>query len=443
VVNNTSQTPVNSLSVYVQGSAWDVTYYKQMLNADNEAAPFDVNRPIAYQQYQKINGLELMVTAPLAHSQDNGTAIFDVSGTATCYGFMVPNPGDAFIATIDNGRQAIFNVETVEKATYLKAANYVITYRSTSYVDPTLVGNLDAKSIQTFQFVKSLLQQGQNPLMSASQYALYGGLNNLYADLVSMYFRDFFSVERQTLLIPDQEWESYDPWIVKAIIDLVSTDDNLDLPRLRQPTVKGDRAMMNVTVWDALLKTNRSYLITGIQQMGLVWVQHFRNWANLGGVFFTGMDLVLYPRDPRTDVDAKYSWCSQTDIKNYVNDGKMRYASLERVLRNNDLGFFQAQCNCVEGASEPSLALPDIVPVTTDNYYVFTQGFYGVRGTNLASKLEVQAQNAISGDAIDLGILTTLGNNAFNWPNLERFYYIPVVLALIKIALLSNSTPSN
>jgi hypothetical protein len=442
VVNDTSQIPAGGLSVYVQGSAWNVTYYKQILNSDNEGAPFDVNRPIPYQQYQKIVGLELMVTAPLNRQQDPEKKIWIVTGTATCYGFMVPNPGDAFIATIDNGRQAIFNVNDVEAATYLKGTNYVINYSLVSYVDPSLVGNLDAKSIQTFQFVKSLLQQGQNPLMSASQYALYGGLNTLYSDLVSMYFRDFFSNERQTLLVPDQRWESYDPWLVRAIIDLVSTDDDLALPKLRQPTVRGDWAMMNVTVWDALLKTNRSYLITGIQQMGLVWVQHFRNWVNLGGVFFTGIDMVVYPRDPRTDVDATYDWCRQDEIKNFCNDGKMRYASLERVLRNADLGFFQADCQCVEGASEPALALPDIVPVTTDNYYVFTQGFYGVRGTHLASKLEVLAQNAINGQPIDLGTLTTLAQNAFNWPNLERFYYIPVILALIKIAILSNATPS-
>lgn len=447
-MNDTNQTPVNGLSVYVTGSAWSVTYYRQLLNKDNEGAPFDVNREAAYQQYMKINNLELMVTSALSRNQDQESEIFEVTGTATCYGFMVPNPGDAFIATIDNGYQAIFNVKSVEKSTYLKASNYVINYTLTSYVDPKLVGNLDLKSIQVFQFIKPLLQQGQNPLMSAVQYAFYNGLNQLYSDLVSFYFRDFFSVERQTLMVPDQCFEAYDPWIVKAIADVVSTDD---LPmvqqRLKMPTVKGDQAMTNVTVWDALLNANRSYLITGIQQAGMVWVQHFRNWANLGGVFFTGMDLILYPRDPRTDVDAGYEgrWCAQSEIKSFCHDGKMRYASLERVLRNVDLGMLDAACQCVEGSPGAPQALPDIIPVTTDNYYVFSKGFYGVRSAALASQLEILAQSAINGQAIDLPILSRLANNAFNWPNLERFYYIPVLLILIKMALASgdNSTSAS
>jgi hypothetical protein len=445
-VNNTSQTPVSSLSVYVTGSAWSVTYYKQLLNKDNEGAAFDVNREAPYQQYQKINNLEIMVTSPLTRNQDSESSIFEVTGTATCYGFMVPSPGDTFIATIDNGYQAIFNVKTVEKATYLKGSNYVITYALTSYVDPVLVANLDKKAIQVFQFVKSLLQNGQNPLMSADQYALYSDFNQLYADLVSFYFRDFFSVERQTLLIPDQCFEAYDPWIVKAIIDIVETDDlPVTQQRLKMPTVKGDQAMENVTVWDALLRSSRSYLITGIQQVGLVWSTHFRNWANLGGVAFSGLDMILYPRNPRTDVDAGYEaqWYVQPQLKEYCHDGKMRYASLERVLRTVDLGMFDAACQCVEGSPAAPQALPDIVPVTTDNYYVFTAAFYEVRGATLASQLEIQAQAAISGQALNLETISRLANRAFNWPNLERFYYIPVILALIKIALLSNSTPAS
>jgi hypothetical protein len=92
----------------------------------------------------------------------------------------------------------------------------------------------------------------------------------------------------------------------------------------------------------------------------------------------------------------------------------------------------------VEGPPGSIGALPDIVPVTQDDYYVFTQGFYGVRGANLASKLEVLARGAIDNAVVDRQQLTNLAVKAFNWPNLERFYYIPVILALIRISLLSS-----
>lgn len=391
-----------------------------------------------YQQYQKISNLELRVTSPLQRSQSQDSAIFDVTGTASVYGSIIPIPGDVFIAKVDNGRQALFLVNTVDKATYMASSNYTMTYKLLEYTDPSVLGLLDAKVIQNFEFVKSLLAQGQSPLMTSSQYSLYSGLQGLFTNLVSMYFRDFFSVQRQTLMVPDQTWETYDAWLTNAVVDMINVDDNLRLPRVRQPTVKGDEAMNNVTVWDSLLKADPSYMITGIQKAGIVWVQQFRNWINLGGISYTGVQAVVYPIDLRTDVDAGFEFIDPPQLENYVNDGTMRYTSLERALREISLPIFNATCQLLGGIGNPGQALPLIVPVTTDTYYVFTAGFYGVQGTLPASVLEVQALNAINGRAVDLSILTMLAKSAFSWPNLERYYYIPVLLCLIKIALMSG-----
>jgi hypothetical protein len=256
--------------------------------------------------------------------------------------------------------------------------------------------------------------------------------------LASMYFRDFFSIERQTLLVPDQAFETYDHFLTRAVVDLVETDGGYDLPKIRMPQVEGQRAMINVTMWDALLRTNRSILMTGIQRCGLVYTVIFRNWANLSGIFYTGIDQIVYPIDPRTDVDVPYDCIPQEEIKAYANDGKLRYANLERALRTQDLAFFDAYCQCVENEDGTILALPDIVPVTQDDYYVFTSGFYGAQGAQLASRLEVLTQGAINDAVVDRATLTELATKAFNWPNLERFYYIPVLLALIRISLLSS-----
>ncbi len=414
-----------------------MTWYSQILGADNQLSPHDVNRTPAYQAYRKIVGLELMVTTPLTHSQDVESKEFEVTGSAIAYGFLIPNAGDTFIATVDNGRQAIFNVTKSEKATYMKGSNYQIDYKLTAYVDPILVGDLDLKSVQSYQFVKSLLTEGQYPLMDVGTYALYGGLNELYNDLISMYFRDFYSNDRQTLLVPDQVSDTYDHFLTRAMVDIVSSDDNLTLPNIRMPAVEGDAAMVNVTFWDALIRTNKSMLVTGIQRMAIVPTLAFRNLPQLTGIYYTGISQLIYPKDPRTDVDALYGWVESVQMGAYVNDGKLRYSSLERALREQDTAFFTAACPCVAGANG-STQLPAIVPVTTDDYYVFTQGFYGVRSAQMASTLEVITRLAMTQQAFDRETLTAMGTQAFNWPNLERFYYIPVILALIKISLRSN-----
>lgn len=435
-MNNTELNSASALSSFVQGSAWPVTYYQQVLGADNELAAHDVNRPAAYQQYRKILALELMATVALQHSQDPQTKEFEVTGTAIAYGFVKPNVGDTFIAPVDNGRLAIFNVMRSEKSTFMAGANYQIEYKLTAYADTALVADLDNKSVESFQFVKELMGEGQYPLLSTDAYALYTGLNGLFVDLASMYFRDFFSVTRQTMLVPDQTVDTYDHFLTRALVDIIATDESIDLPNIRLPAVEGDLAMVNVTVWDALLRTNKSSLVTGIQRAGLVPTITFRNYPHLTGIYYTGIQALVYPRDPRTDIDAEHGFVSAVSISPFMEDGTPRYASLERVLREQDNVFFATACRCTEDTAGV-VTLPEIVPVTQDDYYVFTKGFYGVRQAELASQLEVVARQAITQQPINREQLSHLATLAFSWPNLERFYYIPVILALIRISLRS------
>jgi len=429
---------VNALTNYVQGSQWSVTWYGQVLGGDDEPNAQDVNRQIPYQQYKKILNLVLMVTSPLNRSQDQQSKEFEVTGTAIVYGFIIPNAGDTFIATIDNGRQAIFNVVNSEKATYMKASNYVINYKLTAYADPKLVSDLDAKSVQTFQFVPSLLTSGQYPLLSTDQYALYEGLGDLFTNLLSVYFRDFFSTEYQTLLVPGQDYTTYDPFLTQALVNLVEVDENPRLPRVRLPAVQGDLIMQNVTMWNALLEVNRTAFLTGIQRAGIVTSRDFMNFPNLTGIAYTGIDQVVYPKDARTDIDAEHEWVADNEIDPYRESNQLRYQSLGRNLRASEIAFFETACQCVE-KDDGTTILPAIVPVTQDDYYVFTKGFYEVTGTTYASQLEVLVANTIKGQAPDRTQLMALGNQAFAWPNLERYYYIPALLAMMRISQQSSS----
>lgn len=427
---------LSALGNRVAGSSWVVTYYSQILGADNAPSAHDVNKQAAFQQYRKISQFELMVTSPLTQQQDAETKEFSVTGTATVYSVLTPNDGDAFIADIDNGQRAVFNVTKSNKATYRKGSNYVIEYTLVEYVDGVLDADLDKKSVQQYTFVKDLLTSGQDPLMTTDQYALYYGLDALFLDLASMYYRDFFSVQRQTLLGPDQRCELYDAWLTKAMSDILSTDDTTRYPEVRQPAVNGDQAMLNVTVWDALIRTNKSYLITGIQRVGVVHTDNFRNLPWLAGIYFTGIGQLVYPKDARTDIDSEHQFVNHPNIHDYDNTGKMRYQDLERILTNEEEAFFQASCQCVE--KDGQTILPPIVSVTQDDYYVFTKPFYQVQAVQLSSQLEVLARNAITGQTVDRSQLTSLGKLAFSWPNLERYYYIPVILALIRISQRSS-----
>lgn len=427
--------PSNPLSNYVRGSSMIVTYYRQILGADDAVKSQDLSLDRAYQRYMKILNLELMVTTPFSPTQDEASKEFRLTGEATAYNFLIPNTGDMFIADTGDGRKMIFTLTGSTKSTHRSTSNYVIDYQSVSYVTTERLADLEEKSREVYQFSKDLLLAGQAPLVSQDVYALMDGLRMAYGDLVTMYFHDFFSTARQTLLVPDQPMETYDHFLTKAVVELVASDESLTVPHVRLPSVSADPLYNYPTVWDALIRANATLLATGIERAGVIPTFYFRSYPYLAGIYYTGLDSVVYPKDERTDVDGTYQYVNHPVISN-LRGGKLRYKSFERAFREKDDVFFHTACQCVEGQGDAlSATLPDIVPVTQDDYYVFTKGFYGVRDSTLASALEFMARQAIRRQPVDPARLLSLAQGAKSWPNLERYYYFPVLFALIRIAL--------
>jgi hypothetical protein len=70
--------------------------------------------------------------------------------------------------------------------------------------------------------------------------------------------------------------------------------------------------------------------------------------------------------------------------------------------------------------------------VIVDGFYVLSKDFY--EDTDDQSMLEVLVGQTLRGEAINLSDLADLADYATKFDNLERFYYTPIILALIKMA---------
>ena len=77
----------------------------------------------------------------------------------------------------------------------------------------------------------------------------------------------------------------------------------------------------------------------------------------------------------------------------------------------------------------------NIHPVLQDDFYVFTQSFYE-NGAD-QSLLEILTRTYLNRDPIDPTLLLQVANTYTQFGGLERFYYIPIILALIKSTVLS------
>ena len=73
-----------------------------------------------------------------------------------------------------------------------------------------------------------------------------------------------------------------------------------------------------------------------------------------------------------------------------------------------------------------------IKQITVDDYYVFSKEFY--EDISEQSQLEILTAQTLRGQPVDLKVLADLADYAVKFDNLERFYYTPIILALIKMA---------
>ena len=145
------------------------------------------------------------------------------------------------------------------------------------------------------------------------------------------------------------------------------------------------------------------------------------------------MKLVACPTDARTDVDAPYD--DQSDCYGgggLLSQTGLRWKDLTRYIPSSNLnGFFLTP--------QSDNVLPDILPVTVDEYYVLSEKFYRHSDqVALGSKLEVLTKQALRQEPIDRVTLLNVAQHAMKWPNLERFYYMPILFALMKVALRTN-----
>ena len=434
VTVDSAVTPLANIIQFVEGSTWEVDYFSQVLDTDSEAQPQQNARAAAYQQYTRIKGLELKVSSPLAMSHDAQTGEMIAEGTAYIPMDIVPSKGDCFFADIGQGREGLLTVTAVERKTYFKQTVYSINYEVTAFVDHNVDEsreNLERKTVKVVHYVRDHSYLGVNPLMLSDDFNARIEMQKLYRDLVRYYFTDFYSYGYQTLLIPDQTTPSYDPLLVEELFKWVDVEDAPIVLKANRPRITTGFGRVPDTVWSAITQSDYAVLRNAVHRAGLVNRSYFRNVPDLGGFFYTGMDYCMYPDERRTDVDGSYNVDCDPPSGSSLAVGRMRFDDLNRLTPPNPVPGLEYPS---EDSQVPSL--PNIVPVSTSGYYVFSEGFY--RGTALASNLERLIYQLLNHDTLERLLLVQVAKEAMEWQNLERFYYIPALIALLKTAIRMN-----
>lgn len=426
----------DTLLQYIEGKPWKVDYFQIAVGPDDEASQQQVGVSPALQQYKCLHGYQLMVTQAInsGTTQDETSKSMIVEGTSNMFPGVIPNHGDLFIGDIGDGREGLFRVIHSERKTFMRESCFEIRYALVGYADTesATIEDLKRKTIQDLWWHQPYFGQG-NAALTTDQYNTVIDLDRVFQETVEFYMLEFFSNEKQTLIVPGQDFRTYDPFMTRYVRNLITHQDSRAIGRMRIPTVDEYLVTRYPTVLDALLERNIRMLLVATHRVRVVDTVFFRSQPLLAGIYYEGIERLVFPfRMPRNDHDYTQG-CPNMLSDALMQAGKPRFADLERLLSNANLdGLYWQGVNDTDPVVEN---LQDIVPVTADDYYIFSRKFYVEKKPT--SKLEHLVLQHLNQAPIDRELLVRLARDSHTWGTVERYYYLPTLWALMVAALRS------
>ncbi|QQV92047.1 virion structural protein [Klebsiella phage vB_KpM_FBKp24] len=426
VAIDTQYTPLSTILTTIEGKPWKVTWYSQILNGDNAPAGLQVSRLEINQQYKKINGLELKVTEAIQVSPEfrPETQEFTVRGGANMYPGVRPNIGDLFTATLLDGRVGIFQIsQPPEQRSIYMQTTYRIEYVMRDFLDADYAKKLKDKTVEEYFFIPSFLDSGINPVISDSAHGDYRTLMDWRERIPLFYLNKFYDKEYATLTIPGQKRNIiYDPFLTTFVSALWSQENIGPFHGMAFLNVMDGTIREIKTVLDALL--DQEDLLMDIVETKIPIVQSslFLTDPFYRGPQYMGVPYVCFPNNSdryRNGWEAKPKVISL--IQGYRTRPRVRY-TLDQYFPEDVLIPYSQGWN------------KGIKDVTIDDYYIFSEMFYG-RRTESLSVLETLVWETLNHGQVSAQDLMALFNDSRNWDDLNQFYYLPILYALIPAAL--------
>lgn len=444
---DTKVEPVENLLEHVEGSSWIVTYYSQVLNLDSNTAGQQQSVAAVHQQYTRIMKLELKVNSALSYSQEPTTKQSQVVGSATMYPFLIPNQGDMFIADMGNGQEAVFEITRSERKSVFRRTVHQIEYKVVDYAVPTRTADLDRKTVRKLVYDRDFHTLGQNPLLFEEEHETLLFLRRNYKEQLRRYMEVNYSREFATLILPGQSSVVYDPYLTHAFLQFFDAWDLDRIQSLKEYNRDEDDAMRATQIWEAIRLRDISLLPDCFVQYGTVNCKRFTREPRMYGLYHSGMGYVIYPVDPLLSVDygrvqnqklpdaTVLEEAPQAMKPSLINMLGSPIKSLNAQFKTVVVdGFVAAD---IDGnVFDPPEPPPLIHKAMQGNYYVFSKAFYeNDRTPGAQSQLELLVRSYLLGEPIQKKYLKLLVDDMVNWNALDRFYFTPVLLVLIKAAI--------
>lgn len=416
---DTKYIPRKSLITHISGYRWVIEYFSQYIGKDDEVASQELNRASVYQQYLRIHDLEVRVQDPLTQSQDGTSNEFSYTGSAIMYVTQVPNKGDMFIADIGDGRQGIFTVDDTSQNSIFRDSTYTIEYSLVSYLNEERHNDLLNKTVKEVWFKKDFFAMGRNPFLIKEEAMFAEEISKNLVTMPNEYMAKFYDSEHSTLTLPDQSTDTYDPFLVKFVSRSLSLDDHPNMLYLKTLNVQDPPNDSIQTFWDAMYDMQPRIMRVVSPKMALFHANTGYQVTNFSSFRLSGIEYLYYHKGIESSIAFE------------VTNASVSPSPDQNFLIPQDL-FSAIPVDELQGLPVPiSEPMPLIKKVLDDEFYVFSEAFYKEDYPNM-SVLEMLLWNGLNNKPISFLLLGRLLDQYYYWPNLEKFYFMPVMIFLMR-----------
>jgi len=422
--------PKSAIIAHIEGSQWyPERYYSQILAGGNNPVPFSIDLPAVSQQYNRIDRLEFRVQEPLSNSFRNGENEFEVRGSSVIYAGIVPNVHDLFLVDIGDGKMGRFEITEVTPKSYLQAAVYEVSYKLIDYLTPAVSANLETKTNEVSRYVRDQYLAGRRGVLLEQEYTQYEEMKRLLATLPGEYYREFYSREFHTLLIPSQSEAIYDSFVVAFLKRILDVSDHSWLANIHELNVDLGFNDNITTLFDAALNSDETILDRCYSNIQPVDSSYFRTQALYANIAFSGIETTMYPVGIKVNQGA---WESTVASKFKLNLGPN--VQLNRKV-SMDEAFSRTKMDEVPGTLGGSTEW--ISDEIIKESYIFSKAFY--QNLDSQSALEQMFRSAVRGKFCDSAMIIKACNDRVLWTSTTRFYYMPILFYILRVALINVS----
>jgi len=419
-VVDTRKQQYSTLSTFYQGEKWAVDLLLETTGRDSTVGSFSADTLATYGNYKLVKGFELVVDSTITNTQVVGEANgFDSTGGGIVYPCVVPNNGTLFIADMGNGRNVLFAMYNPVKLGIYEESPHKVEWKAIKFLDAETMAALEERTVETVYFDRENMRNNLKPLLTRAEVNSIKRLNNSYRRLINLYFKSFFNPRFSTFTVPMNDDSTYDPNLVRFLRRSISTDMHKDMHRVIELDCSADVTSDQLSLYDMIAKRDYELLYSCSRHFNLRSVDMYRTLPKLHSVFYSGIRKVMSASDISFSVSHPIGIVGAVIplLKAGVENPHMR-AILPQLLK---------------GGTEPAPTYGKYIKrILCDDYYVFSKEFY--EGDGEVSMLERMVQHRMKGEAIDLTDLADLAEYSTRFDNLERFYYTPIILTLIKLA---------